>query len=93
MLRMRAGISTESVPLRSAKRAFVRRCVFQTIIVLPSCQPNSITCPTTLEKVEALSTTLGVHPLTLLVTTYVEIENQEHDQILKRVIHELHELL
>lgn len=46
----------------------------------------------TLEKVEALSTTLGVHPLTLLVSTYAEIENQEHDQILKQVMNEIREL-
>jgi transcriptional regulator with XRE-family HTH domain len=46
----------------------------------------------TLEKVEALSTTLGVHPLTLLISTYVEIENQEYDQILNRVMNEIQEL-
>jgi transcriptional regulator with XRE-family HTH domain len=46
----------------------------------------------TLVKVEALSTTLGVHPLTLLISTYVEIENQEYDQILNRVMNEIQEL-
>jgi transcriptional regulator with XRE-family HTH domain len=46
----------------------------------------------TLEKIEALSTTLGIHPLTLLVFAYIEVENQEHDQILSRVMNEIREL-
>lgn len=46
----------------------------------------------TLEKIEALSITLGIHPLTLLVCAYVEIENQEHDQILRHVMNEIREL-
>lgn len=46
----------------------------------------------TLEKIEAISTTLGIHPLTLLVSTYSEIENQEHERILNRVMEEIRSL-
>jgi transcriptional regulator with XRE-family HTH domain len=46
----------------------------------------------TLEKIEALSTTLGIHPLTLLVSAYVVIENQEHDRILNHVMNEIRDL-
>lgn len=46
----------------------------------------------TLEKIEAISTTLGIHPLTLLVSAYVVTENQEYDQILNHVMSEIREL-
>lgn len=46
----------------------------------------------TLEKIEALSTTLGVHPLTLLISAYVEIDNKEPEEILKQVVNEISEL-
>jgi transcriptional regulator with XRE-family HTH domain len=46
----------------------------------------------TLEKVEAISTTLGVHPLTLLISTYMEIDNQEPEEMLKQVLNEIRAL-
>jgi transcriptional regulator with XRE-family HTH domain len=46
----------------------------------------------TLEKVEAISTTLGVHPITLLISTYMEIDNQEPEEMLKQVLNEIRAL-
>lgn len=46
----------------------------------------------TLVKVEAISTALDVHPLTILVLAYAEIESREYEEILKDVMKEIRDL-
>lgn len=46
----------------------------------------------TLVKVDALSTILDVHPLTILVSTYSEIEGRDLEEIFKDVMKEIRDL-
>jgi len=46
----------------------------------------------TIEKVDQLSSALGVHPLTLLAATFAERDGVGHQQLLERVQAELSEL-
>ena len=50
---------------------------------------RGLKCPT-LDKVEDLAEALGVHPLTLLVGTYLEKDQLSSHQIFARVSDELH---
>jgi transcriptional regulator with XRE-family HTH domain len=43
----------------------------------------------TLDKIEELATTMGLHPLTLLTECFVLKENQSPEEIFSRIIREL----